>query len=191
MVQLPFKKRAVLTDQQLIAGCLQGDRKAQESLYNRYAPRLLGVCLRYLPRQEEAEDVMQEAFVRIFEKLYTFRGDANLQTWMIRIAVNLALNHLRSRRQLILIEADQEQTLGIAETQPAYHSLDAQVVMQAIGQLPDGYRAVINLFSIEGYSHAEIGQMLGISESTSRSQFSRARQLLDKKLQALHQISKP
>lgn len=177
-----------MSDQQLIASCLKGDRKAQESLYNRYAPRMLGVCMRYLPRQEEAEDVMQEAFIRIFDKLASFRGEASLQTWMTRIMVNFALNHLRSRRQLVPMDEEEvEQSLAFG-VQPAYHSLDADAVMKAIQQLPAGYRTVINLFSIEGYSHAEIGQMLGITESTSRSQFTRARQLLEKKLHSLNEI---
>lgn len=190
MVQLPIKKLALLSDNQLIDGCLKGDRKAQESLYNRYAPRMLGVCMRYISRQDEAEDVMQEAFVRIFEKLHTFNGESALQTWLTRIMVNQALNHLRSRKTLIVLEEDEVQQSAVHVSPQAYHALDAEVVMLAIRQLPDGYRTVLNLFSIEGYSHAEIGQLMGISESTSRSQFSRARQLLEKKLQSLYPISR-
>ncbi len=174
-----------MTDQQLIAGCLQGERKAQESLYNRYASAMLGVCMRYLGRQDEAEDVMQEAFVRIFEKLDTFRGESGLQTWMTRIMVNFSLNYLRQRKALLALNEEDAPELATMESQQAHQSLDAAVVMAAIGQLPARYRTVLNLFAIEGYSHAEIGQMLGISESTSRSQFTRARQMLDKKLQAL------
>lgn len=140
---------------------------------------MLGVCYRYAGNIHEAEDILQEGFIRAFERLKDFRGDGSLEGWIRRIMVTTALNFLKRERhvreQLEMDAADDE-----VSSTDLLNQLQSAELMAIIQQLSPGYRAVLNLYAIEGYSHREIGEMLGISESTSRSQYTRARQLLQK-----------
>lgn len=164
----------------LILQCKEGDRKAQFELYKRYAKAMLNVAYRITRSVEEAEDVLQEAFVRAFTKLDTYKGDATFGAWLKRIVVNTAINHLRSKKlDMIALEEGMDHS-----EEPPVPVYDGDIpwnmgeVRRAIDCLPDGYRTVFSLYVIEGYDHGEIGMILEISEATSKSQFSRARKKL-------------
>jgi RNA polymerase sigma-70 factor (ECF subfamily) len=163
--------------------CLNGDALAQKQFYERFAGRMLGVCYRYAGNMHEAEDLLQEGFIRAFHRLKDFRGEGSLEGWLRRIMVTTSLNFLkhekRIREQLELKTAGEESSSSVE----ILEQMESQEVMKLIQQLSPGYRAVLNLFAIEGFSHREIGEMLGIGESTSRSQFTRARQLLQKMIE--------
>lgn len=170
-----------LDEQVLVASCLKGNRESQQQLYERYAPKMLGVCYRYAQSLEEAEDILQEVFITVFRKLGQFRQKAPLGAWIHRITVNTALNCIKSRlpasESLELLEQDAAHATTGAETGQAEKDL-----MGLVRTLPYGYRTVFNLFAIEGYSHEEIGQLLGIKAASSRSQYARARELMMKKI---------
>lgn len=172
-------------DLELVNHCLKGDSQAQQQLYDRFAPKMLGVCYRYVQNSHEAEDVLQEGFIRAFRYLKDFRGDGSLEGWLRRIMVTTALNHIKSQKNF---RAEFEITIAREETAAELDALERMEnaeLIQLIQQLSPGYRTVLNLYAIEGYSHKEIGNMLNIEESTSRSQFARAKQWLLKKLTQL------
>lgn len=175
-------------DLELVNRCLAGDSQAQKQLYDRFAPHMLGVCYRYVQNSHEAEDVLQEGFIRAFRYLKDFRGDGSLEGWLRRIMVTTALNYIKSQKNF---RAEFEITIARQETvaeMDALERMENAELMELIQQLSPGYRAVLNLYAIEGYSHKEIGELLDIGESTSRSQFARAKQWLLKKLTHLHSI---
>jgi len=162
---------------QLLRKCLAGKPSAQRRFYERYAPRLYGVCLRYARTETEAQDYLQEAFIRIFRDLNQFRGEGSLEGWLRRITVRTALGALRKER--LEFPAEMEAFFNHPASEPtALEALQARDIAAIIRQLPSGYRAVFNLYAIEGYRHAEIAGMLGISEGASRSQYARARKAL-------------
>lgn len=165
--------------EKLIRQCLAGDRKAQYALYQAYAPAMLGLCLRYTRERNEAEDVLQEGFIRMFTALPTFKFAGSFAGWLRRIMVHTALRYLQKHRQQqsVLVDLDPAEvpltTLSEAEPQ-----LSAEELLAMIHRLPEGYRLVFNLHVIEGYDHQEIAGMLDIQEATSRSQLFKARQML-------------
>ncbi len=174
----------MFSEKELISGCAKGERTAQRALYNRYCSRLMTVCLRYTRNSPEAEDILQEGFVKIFNSLKTFRFESKLDTWMTRIVINTALNH--QRQKLYLLPMVDVEEAGLQEDEKIslsdFHLSELIAMVQA---LPDGCRVVFNLFAIEGYGHKEIGEMLGISEGTSKSQYNRAKSLLRAKLETV------
>ena len=172
-----------MTEHQIIKGCKKGDRKAQAELYNRFRAQLFGVCLRYASNYEEAKDWLQDGFIQIYKDLYQYKPTGSLRGWMRKVVVNVALQHIRKKKRLFPI-VEISQIAGDYETaEDLFSHFRAKALMQMIQQLPDGYRAVFNLYVIEGYSHKEIGQQLGISEATSKSQLSRAKMALRKLLE--------
>jgi RNA polymerase sigma factor (sigma-70 family) len=168
----------MVTRAQLIQGCLKQDRASQKMLYNEYAEQMLGVCFRYTKSLADAEDIMQEAFVKVFKNLHQYKGDGELGAWIRRIMVNTALNYLKSNRKYQGdLSFDQVTMHPVADDDPQV-LLDSKELVNLIRQLPAGYQLIFNLHAVEGYTHVETGEMLGISETTSRSQYSRARALL-------------
>ncbi|MBK9175361.1 MAG: RNA polymerase sigma factor [Flavobacteriales bacterium] len=169
------------TERELIKGCLAGDRRSQEALYARYARRMYAVCLRYARHELEAQDLMQEGFIRVFEKLKDFRMEGSLEGWVRRIMVHTAINQYRRK-------SFQQERFGLERLPEdpveadALGVLGAEELLGMVSSLPDGYRIVFNLFAIEGYDHAEIAEMLGCGESTSRSQLAKARRMLQLKI---------
>lgn len=175
-------------DEQAIAeGCRRGDNTARHELYDRYAGRLLAVCLRYSGDRSTAEDLMHDAFVKIFGVMdrFSYRGPGSLRAWIERVTVNVALEWLRSRKKLCLTELDEGRKLpDIAEPDPVdVERIPREVLMTFVSELPEGYRTVFNLFCIEGYSHRDIASMLGINEKSSSSQLFRARALLARRIE--------
>lgn len=164
-----------MTEQQLVDGCIREDRKCQEQLWNLYASKLLTVSIRYCQNREDAEDVLMEAFVKIFDNMTAFRGQSSLETWMRRIVVNTSINKIRSRK---FTESIDNEALHIGYSDQSFEAMDAKALMKMLETLPVGYRMVFNLFAVEGYSHKEIADLLKIDEGTSRSQLAKARKAL-------------
>jgi RNA polymerase sigma factor (sigma-70 family) len=168
-------------EEELIKGCLRQDRSAQQQLYDLFSSKMYGICYRYVKNPMEAEDILITAFTKIFERIEQFKGDGSFEGWVRRIMVNEALTHLRKSRTMYL-ETEIEQ----ADREPDYDRLadhlEAEDLLKMIQQLPAGYRVVFNMHAIDGYSHKEIAEQLGISENTSKSQLSRARTYLQKVL---------
>ncbi len=168
----------------LIQECKKGNRKAQETFYNQFAPRMMGVCIRYSPDRDSANDLMQEGFIKVFYNLKEFKGTGSLEGWMRKIFINCALEKIRKSKFTLQI---QEIPSDCEDSFPsAVEELTATEMLQLIQQLPEGYRIIFNLFAIEGFTHKEISEMLNISEGTSRSQYTRARQALQKKIKNLY-----
>lgn len=166
-----------LTERELVRGCLDNDPRCQELLYARYARRMYAVCLRYARHQLEAQDLMQEGFIRVFDKLKGFRMDGSLEGWVRRIMVHTAINHYRRKAfQMERFGLEHVPDEPVAST--AVDHLGEQELLAMVSALPDGYRVVFNMYAIEGYDHAEIASMLGCGESTSRSQLAKARRML-------------
>jgi RNA polymerase sigma-70 factor (ECF subfamily) len=165
-------------EQQLIAECRKWNERSMKTLYDRYAPRMMSVCLRYMREKNAAEDVLQEGFVKVFRHLKEFRNEGPLEGWIRRIMVTTALTAMKKSKKM------QEFTeSGSVSFEPEIEpsvlgQFSSDELMNEIANLPDGYRTVLNLFAIEGFSHYEIGQLLGIHESSSRSQYTRAKKLL-------------
>ena len=163
----------MLSEQELIKGCVKGDRAAQKALYERYCRKMMVVCQRYAKSSQEAEDALQEGFLKVFASLKSFRGDARLDTWITRIMINTALNAQRQKLYLLpMVDITEMNLSEDEEISLAAFNLSELIAM--IQSLPDGCRLVFNLFAIEGYNRKEIAGMLGISEGTSKSQYSRA-----------------
>jgi RNA polymerase sigma factor (sigma-70 family) len=168
-------------EDELIKGCLRRDRNAQQQLFDLYSSKMYAICYRYVRHAMEAEDILVTAFTKIFERIDQFKGEGSFEGWIRRIMVNEALTHLRKARTMYL-ETDLEQ----ADREPDYtqlaNHLEAEDLLKMIQELPAGYRVVFNMYAIDGYSHKEIADHLGISENTSKSQLSRARVYLQKLL---------
>jgi RNA polymerase sigma factor (sigma-70 family) len=168
---------------ELVERCRHNDRKAQYELYKLYAKSMLNVCMRVVNHSAEAEDVLQEAFVDAFSNLHSFKGESTFGAWIKQIVVNRALNHLRQRKlQLVEIEGyGDDDNHDIADAQP-YDDDEVQWnverVKRGLALLPEGYRVVLSLYLFEGYDHEEIGEILGISETTSRTQYMRGKKKL-------------
>jgi len=158
-------------------GIIRGDGKAQRAFYEKYSGKFLAICCRYIKDRMAAEDVMVESMMRIFEKSSQFDFQGSFEGWSKRLVINQALGYLRSKKML---ETDVEEIRETADTTESF--LETEDLLQMIQELPSGYRMVFNLYAIEGYSHAEIAELLGISEGTSKSQLSRARAVLQEQL---------
>lgn len=174
----------LMSDEELIQGCIKGKDAFQYELYKRYSPKMFGVCLRYCASREEAEDVLQDGFIKVFKKIDSFKFIGSFEGWIRRIMVHTAI-----RNKYITLRAHEVNTLEGME----HPALDEKVtsklmmmdLMKLVNELPQGYKIVFNLFAVEGYSHKEIAEMLEIQEATSRSQYLRARQFLREKLDKL------
>jgi len=168
-------------EDELIKGCLRREPSAQKLLYDSYSAKMYTLCYRYVRNPMEAEDILITAFVKIFDKIHQFKSEGSFEGWIRRIIVNEALTFLRRNRAMYL-ETELEQ----ADREPDYNALgdhlEAEDLLKMIQELPTGYRIVFNLYAIDGYSHKEIAEQLGISENTSKSQLSRARTFLQKLL---------
>lgn len=168
----------------LIEDCITGKRRAQSKLYKKYAKTLLGICLRYSRNKSEAEDVLQEGFIKIFMNIKNFRSEGSFEGWMKRIMVNTALINSRDNlKHYFHSDIDSfEDTFAEKTEFEADENHTANDLMKLVQGLPDGYRVVFNLYVFDNYTHKEIAEMMGISEGTSKSQLARARKYLQNKL---------
>lgn len=170
--------------QLIYEGCLRNEPKYQECLYKLLAPKMLGVCMRYGKDRDEAQDIMQEGFIKVFRNLHSFRNEGSLEGWIRHIMVNTAINRYRKNRNTVLVD-DLAEKDTIATSGYNSDRLEAADLMNLIQQLPGNYRNVFNMYAIEGYSHQEIGTELGITELLSRATLYRARGILKNKLSIL------
>ena len=177
------------SEESLIADCKKGKSKAQKELYDRYAPILLGLCIRYIKSKAEAEDVMIAGFMKIFTNLKQYEAKGSFEGWMKRIMVNESLMYIR-RNKAMYVEVDIDHAVKSPDYNWSNSNLETEDLYKMIEDLPTGYRTIFNLYAIEGYSHKEIGEMLNISESTSKSQLSRARVILQSKVVKLEESIK-
>ncbi len=168
-----------MTELELIHGCIKNEAQCQEALYALYSPKMLGLCFRYSKNREDAEDMLQEGFVKVFAQLHNFRFEGSFEGWVRRIIVHTCINQLKKNKKFSdSIEISVAYQISDAsDNVPSM--MQAKQVVDCIRLLPIGYRTVLNLFAIEGYSHREISQLLQIEESTSRSQYTRAKNLLE------------
>ena len=176
-MKLPPQRNQNITESDLINGCIDGDRRMQEELYRRFSPRMYGVCLRYAGSAEEAEDILQEGFIKVFKKLTSFRSEGSFEGWIRRIFVNTAIEHFRRKRYLQPV-TEKEENMIEGKFLSILDDLAEKDILSLVQQLSPGYRTVFNMYVVEGYSHKEIADMLGISEGTSKSQLSRAKVIL-------------
>ena len=167
-----------MDEHQLVKDCIKGKVAAQKELYSFFAGPMLGICYRYTKSLADAEDVLQEGFVKVFKNLHQYKFEGELGGWIRKIMVNTAINYLKKHRryQTELLFPD-DQLHVVAEDHPEVR-MSAKELSELIRQLPTGYQTIFNLHAVEGYSHVEIGEILGIHEGTSRSQYARARGLL-------------
>ncbi|GAB4281305.1 MAG: sigma-70 family RNA polymerase sigma factor [Marinilabiliales bacterium] len=175
----------MFSEEQIIEGCRKNDRKAQKVLYDRYASLFLGICLRYAQSRQEAEDILQDGFVKIFFRIKQFKGQGSFEGWMKRIIINTAISNYRSNlkhyyKQDIQEVPDSSHNINVPDC-----DFTKEELLEVIQELSPGYRIVFNLFAIEGYKHKEIAKMLNIDITTSKSQYSRAKKILQKKLQLI------
>jgi RNA polymerase sigma-70 factor (ECF subfamily) len=162
----------------LVKRCKAGERKAQELLYKQFASKMLGVCMRYATDKMEAEDMLQNGFIRVFQKMNDYRGDGSFEGWVRRIMVHSSIEYYRKHHKLLQLAENGNLPDEVAVSPNAVARLDAKDMMALVQRLSPGYRMVFNLYAIEGYSHREIGEIMGISEGASKSQLSRARSIL-------------
>jgi RNA polymerase sigma factor (sigma-70 family) len=170
------------TEQLLIKGCAAGERAFQTKLYNLFAPKMLGVCLRYARNREEAEEILQEGFLRVFTYITTFKGAGSFEGWIRKIMVNCALARYRNKSSLQPVIRLNTSGHDVIDSADISSNLDAKELLNLVQTLPAGYRIVFNLYVFEGYKHREIAEVLGISEGTSKSNLSDARSFLQKAL---------
>ena len=179
-----------MTEDELINGCKRENAACQKEVFNRYAGHMLGVCQRYARNNHDAEDILQDAFIKVFNKIGQFKQEGSFEGWIRKIVVNTALKKyslIRYTKELTGFEAtdNNEQQVNPA----AYNQLTEKDLLALINDLPDGYRIVFNLYVIEGYQHEEIAEMLGIQPGTSRSQLVKARTMLQKQILQLQKVA--
>lgn len=168
-----------MTEEVLLRGCQQKDPVAQHELYLRYSPKMLSVCYRYAKSREDAEDMLQEGFIKVFTQINQYEQRGSLEGWILRVIVHTCINQLKKNKKF-RENVDLVHASNLASNEDYLPGiLQAKQVIECIRQLPIGYRTVLNLYAIEGYSHREIGKLLDIEESTSRSQYTRAKSLLE------------
>lgn len=163
---------------QLVKNCLKGKAEAHKQLYDEFASPMLGVCYRYTKSLQDAEDVLQEGFVKVFRFLDQYNEEGELGAWIRRIMVNTAINYLKKSKKYQYDLLFDKNEMHIINNDNPEVILNAKQLAELIRQLPTGYQTIFNLYAVEGFSHGEIGEILGISENTSRSQYMRARHLL-------------
>ncbi|NOY51655.1 MAG: sigma-70 family RNA polymerase sigma factor [Chlorobi bacterium] len=176
-----------LKPEELIKGCITGSRQAQNKFYNKYSPILYGICLRYAKNRTDADDILQESFIKIFKYLKDFRAEGSIEGWMRRIIVTTSFNFYK-RKTLINHNIEPEHvTIPITGDNEVVSKMSHDELLDIINRLPNGYRMVFNLNTFDGYSHKEIGDRMNISVNTSKSQLSRAKASLQKKIITLFQ----
>ena len=179
-----------MMEKQLIEGCKRGDRKAQKELYEMYSRKMMGVCLRYIGDRETARDLLQDGFIKVFTSIESYSGNGSFEGWIRKIFVNCALEYLRKSdvlREAVGFDLSIDQ-IGFDDL--IISEISASELLKLVQDLPNSLRAVFNLFAIEGYSHKEVAKMMDISESTSRSQYVRAKQLLQSRINELYGLGR-
>lgn len=179
-----------MTEEAILKGCLNKERAAQKALYEKYSAKMLVICYRYAPNIADAEDMLQESFIKVFSHIHQFESKGSLEGWVRKIVVHTSINQLKKNKKFSDCIDVVPMAEYIMQKEKLTANLESKDIIDCIRMLPVGYRTVLNLYAIEGYAHREIAEMLNIEESTSRSQYVRAKQMLEKMLLRL-QIIKP
>lgn len=174
------------TETDLIQGCINGDRKMQRLLYDTYASKMYAVCLRYAGNENDANDILQESFIKVYKNLPKFRSEGSFEGWIRRIFINTSIEHYRKKVKSFNISETHENTVKDTNID-ALDVLAAKDIMKLVNELSPGYKSVFNLQVVEGYSHKDIAAMLGITEGTSKSQLARAKNALRKLIEERYQ----
>ena len=172
-----------MDDTSLVNECLKGNSRAQKALFDKFAPKMLSVCLRYIKNTEKAEDVLQDGFIKVFVNLLNYKHSGVLEGWIRRIIVNTCLDELKKNKKLLLNISVEEVEYKLESNDFVLEQMMADDLLKLIQSMPEGYRVIFNMFAIEGYTHQEIATKLGISESTSKSQYLRARAYLKNRIE--------
>jgi RNA polymerase sigma-70 factor (ECF subfamily) len=177
----------MVIDEQIVKDCIAGKRQAQKLLFETFAPVMLGVCMRYCHDRDEAEDILQEAFIKVFQNIHSFRGEGSLAGWIKRVIVNHAINYINKRNKIArhekIDEIRETEILDFNETVEFPDEYNPALLLKLIQDLPEGYRTVFNLHIFEDYGHKEIARILGITENTSKTQLFKARRWLKNKIE--------
>jgi len=184
MVSMVLDKQN-MSEEEMIKGCLKNNPLAQRTLYNKLGPKMMGVCLRYMTNMEEAQDVLQDGFVKVFDKLGAYSGAGSFEGWTRRIFVNTALDAIRKNKKLKHQTQIDDVSFALKSNDFIFETLVAEDLLRVLQDLPLGYKTVFNLYAIEGYSHKEIAKKMNVTVSTSKSQFSRAKAMLREKITEL------
>lgn len=174
-----------MNEQQIIVGCKEQKHEAQRMLYEKYARTMYGICLRYCSDEDAAKDLLQDGFIKVYANINSFQEKGSFEGWLKRVFINLALENIRRQKNIIHSSEDIQEIPDIvdgATEEDGMYSISESVLLKMIQELPKGYSTVFNLYAIEDFAHKEIAEMLGITESTSRSQYVRARQILQDKV---------
>ena len=171
-----------MDDNTLVKECLNENSKAQKALFDKFAPKMLSVCLRYMKNTEQAEDALQDGFIKVFRYLKSYENTGALEGWIRRIIVNTCLDELKKNKKLLLNVSVEEVEYKLESNDFVQEQMMADDLLKLIQSMPEGYRVIFNMFAIEGYAHQEIATKLGISESTSKSQYLRARAYLKNRI---------
>lgn len=175
-----------MDDAALIKECVKGNAKAQRFLFDKFAPKMLTVCVRYAKNKSDAEDVLQDAFIKVFNKISEFKNEGSLEGWIRRIMVNTSLDQIRKNSKFSNDTDLEAVSYKLENNDFTFEKLVSEDLLKLINSMPNGYRIVFNMFAIEGYSHQEIASTLGVTENTSKSQYLRARSFLKKELEKTH-----
>jgi RNA polymerase sigma-70 factor (ECF subfamily) len=175
-----------MDDATLIKECVKGNAKAQRFLFDKFAPKMLTVCIRYAKNKSDAEDVLQDAFIKVFNKISEFKNEGSLEGWIRRIMVNTSLDQIRKNSKFSNDTDLEAVSYKLENNDFTFENLVSEDLLKLINSMPNGYRIVFNMFAIEGYSHQEIASTLGVTENTSKSQYLRARSFLKKELETIH-----
>ncbi|MCE5346432.1 MAG: RNA polymerase sigma factor [Bacteroidales bacterium] len=179
----------MMSDRQIIEGCAKHERKAQQLLYDKYSRYLLGVCLRYASNKAEAEDILQDSFLKIFFNIKNFCGTGSFTGWLRKVAVNTAITHYhKNLKYRYNVDIDEYVSVETGTTSFEEDLFSSEELYKVLNELPAGYRMVFNLYAVEGYKHKEIAEILGIDTNTSKSQYSRAKAVIRNKLEKLGKI---
>ena len=179
---MKYESNHTISEPDLIKGCIEGDRQMQKELYARFAPKMYAVCLRYANNNNDAQDLLQEGFIKVYKNLHRFRAEGSFEGWIRRVFINSSIEHYRRKVQNLATVSEKEENTIEGTDISALDTLAEKDILNLIQQLSPGYRTVFNLYVVEGYSHKDIGEKLGISEGTSKSQLARAKSILQKKV---------
>jgi len=176
-------------DEKIVEGCIAGKRRAQKQLYEKYAPGMLGICLRYCKSIAEAEDLLQDGFIKVFKNIKQYRHEGSFEGWIKRIMINLAITHFnKSKIQFEEINEGKIEYSDETSKDESFLPVNKEVLLDIIQNMPTGYKMIMNLYVFEGYDHQEISEILKISENTSKSQLSKARKYIKLKLKELDKV---
>jgi RNA polymerase sigma-70 factor (ECF subfamily) len=176
-----------IDEHDVIQGCIDGKRSSQKQLYEHFAGKMLGVCMRYAKDRAEAEDMLQEGFLKVFQGISKFKGEGSFEGWVRRVMVYNAINHYKHRSRKFQEDLDKEDIDAVYQDH-ILEKISAKEILALVQHMPEGYRVIFNLYAIEGYTHKEISEQLGIAVGTSKSQYSRAKQFMQGLLSKHYQI---